>query len=436
MTPTPLVFAATCDLAGKVRGKAFPEDQIEKRLRRGVGWTPTNVQINCFDGIAESPFGALGDLLLIPDAGAEVDVNFSDELRTRFILGDITTLDGEPWDLCTRSLLKSALSRLDEVAGVKLFAAFEHEFQLKSDDVIPNEAYGRNGYEQQQRLCETLTGAIAAAGLIPDSIMKEYGNSQFEVVIAPEEGVKAADAAVIVRELTRSAARACGEQATYTPIRDVNSVGNGVHIHMSFLNQQGEPVTYDKAGNCGMSTLTSAFAAGILKYLDAILALTAPSVISYERLTPHRWSAAYNNLGFRDREASLRVCPVTNKDPASIAKQFNIEYRAADAAACPHLALAAIVHAGAQGIEEKLNAPVPTEEDLSLLSASDLSSKGLIRLPQSLEAALHCMAHSDTVSGWFPEVFVPVYQAHKASEIEHLATMDIEARCAAYEATY
>ena len=62
-----LIFAATCDLEGKVRGKALPAGQMDKRLKRGVGWTPTNVQITCFDGIADSPFGALGDLLLIPD---------------------------------------------------------------------------------------------------------------------------------------------------------------------------------------------------------------------------------------------------------------------------------------------------------------------------------------------------------------------------------
>ena len=380
MTPVPLIYAATSDLAGKVRGKAFPADQLEKRLKRGVGWTPTNVQINCFDGIAESPFGALGDLLLIPDAGAECYVQFSDELRTHFMLGDIVTLEGEPWDFCTRSLLKAALKRLHDVAGVQLLAAFEHEFQLKGDTAIPNQAYGRDGYEQQQQLCETLMGAIAAAGLSPDSIMKEYGPNQFEVVIGPEHGVRTADAAVMVRELTRSAARAFGEEATYSPIRDVNSVGNGVHIHMSFLNDKGEPVGYDEQGNGGMSALAASFAGGVLKYLDAILALTAPSVISYERLTPHRWSAAYNNLGFRDREASLRVCPVTAKDPVAIARQFNLEYRAADAAASPHLALAAIVHAGAQGIEEGLAAPEPTEEDLSLLSADELAKRGFIRV--------------------------------------------------------
>ena len=193
---------------------------------------------------------------------------------------------------------------------------------------------------------------------------------------------------------------------------------------MSFLNDAGEPVGYDEKGHCGMSALTSSFAAGALKYLDAILALTAPAVISYERLTPHRWSAAYNNLGFRDREASLRVCPVTAKDPISIARQFNIEYRAADAAACPHLALAAIVHAGVQGIEEGLSAPNPTEEDLSLLTEDELSSRGFIRLPQTLESALERLNETNIIANWFPETFTEVYSAHKASEIEHLKDMD------------
>ncbi|TYC64170.1 glutamine synthetase [Rhodobacterales bacterium] len=431
----PLIFAATSDIAGKVRGKAFPADDIEKRLTRGVGWTPTNVQINCFDGIAESPFGALGDLLLIPDARTEVKADFGETIE-HFMLGDIVTLEGEPWDFCTRSLLKSALERLERVAGVRLLAAFEHEFQIKGETELVGEGYGRNGFEARRALCETLMGQISAAGLKPDSIMKEYGQNQYEVVIGPEEGVKAADAAVIVRELTRSTARHLGEAATYTPIRDPASVGNGVHIHMSFLDKDGQPVTYDAEGPCGMSSLTSAFAAGVLKYLDSILALTAPSVISYLRLTPHRWSAAYNNLGFRDREASLRVCPVTAKDPDSVARQFNIEYRAADAAASPHLALAAVVHAGVQGIEEGLTAPAPTEEDLSLLSPKALEERGFVRLPETLRSALEHLDGNATVSGWFPDKFVPLYKAHKTSEIGHVADLDVQAQCTAYEQTY
>lgn len=436
MTPKPLIFAATSDLSGKVRGKAFPADQLEKRLVRGVGWTPTNVLINCFDGIGDSPFGSLGDLLLVPDAAAEAKIRLGDGAAEHFMLGDIITLEGDPWDFCTRSLLKTALERLHNVAGVRLIAAFEHEFQLKHPPQIENQAFGRRGFEVQRGLCETLIGALAENGISPDSIMREFGANQYEVVIGPEEGVRAADAAVFVREMTYSIARHFGEEATFTPIRNTAGVGNGVHIHMSFINDADEPVTYDPDGPCGMSDITDSFAAGVLKYLDRIIAFTAPSVVSYERLTPHRWSAAYNNLGFRDREASLRVCPVTSKDPSAIARQFNIEYRAADAAACPHLALGAVVHAGVQGIEDALKAPDPTEEDLSLLSPEALASRGFVRLPQSLEMALDKACNDDVVASWFPAEFLPVYRAHKEAEIAHLSDCDVEEKCRAYENTY
>jgi glutamine synthetase len=185
-----------------------------------------------------------------------------------------------------------------------------------------------------------------------------------------------------------------------------------------------------------MSKLCGAFAAGVLAHIDGFLALTAPSAVSYKRLTPHRWSAAFNNLGFRDREAALRVCPVTTRDPAAVARQFNIEYRAADGAACPHLALAAIVHAGAQGIEDGLAAPSPTEEDLSLLSEDALAARGLRRLPQSLEEALERFAASETVRGWFPAPFPEVYAAHKRGELAHVAGLDAAALCAAYADAY
>lgn len=429
-----LVFVATCDLAGKVRGKAFPVDDLDRRLVRGVGWTPTNVQINCFDGIAESPFGSLGDLLLVPDATTRVRAEFGPKVEDLF-LGDILTLEGTPWEFCTRSLLKSALKRLKTVADVTLLAAFEQEFQVRGKPTIVGDAFGRTGFEAERPLCEEITGQIAAAGFTPDSIMKEYGPNQYEVVVGPEKGVRAADAAVMVRELARSSGRHVGTEVTFAPILDPESVGNGVHIHMSFLDSNDNPVTYDAGRPGGMSRLTEAFAGGVLKYLDSILAITAPSVISYLRLTPHRWSAAFNNLGFRDREASLRICPVTSKDPAAIERQFNLEFRAADAAACPHLALAAIVHAGVQGIEEGLESPI-TEDDLSLLSSETLAARNLIRLPESLEQALQRMDANECVKSWFPETFLPVYLAHKASEIAHLANMTDLERCSAYSGTY
>ena len=110
-----MVLACCSDLAGKVRGKAFSASEFDKRLRRGVGWTPTNVQITCFDTIAESPFGSLGDLVLIPDPATRVRVALGDtEPVEHFVVGNIRHTSGEPWEFCTRSILQGALERLEK----------------------------------------------------------------------------------------------------------------------------------------------------------------------------------------------------------------------------------------------------------------------------------------------------------------------------------
>ncbi|MCP5152594.1 MAG: glutamine synthetase [Ectothiorhodospiraceae bacterium] len=437
MLREPLLFVATSDIAGKVRGKAFPAARLGERAARGVGWTPTNVQITCFDAIAESPYGALGDLLLVPDPEARFEIDLGGRAPPRdFALGDILELDGTPWECCTRSILKSALARLERVAGVRLRAAFEHEFQLKGPARPRGDAYSMAGFEARRAFGEAVMGAIDAAGYQSDTFMREYGADQYEVTVAPEIGVRAADAAVVLRELVRAAALELGEDATFTPIRDPAGVGNGVHVHASFVDASGEPVTHDPGGPHGMSALTGAFVAGVLAHLESIVAFTAPSVISYARLTPHRWSAAFNNLGLRDREAAVRLCPVTERHAQSAARQYNFEYRAADAAASPYLALAAIVHAGAQGVEDGLPPPEVTAQDLSRLEPSALAARGLVRLPTSLAAALDRLEASPTARAWFPGRFCDIYVAHKRHEIALVEAMAESARYVAYEEVY
>jgi glutamine synthetase len=431
-----MIIACCTDLAGKVRGKAFPASQFEKRLRRGIGWTPTNVQITCFDAIAESPFGALGDLVLIPDQAARVRVDLGDGGPVEhFALGDIRHTDGRPWELCTRSILKAALDRLENVAGLTLFGAFEHEFQLRDVPAPLGEAYTTAGFRAERRLAGTLIAAMREAGIEPDTFMKEYGGGQYEVTMGPTRGVSIADQSTILREILHATAGRLDRKITFTPIRDPASVGNGVHIHLSFLDGD-KPATHDAAGKHGLSAVAGQFVAGVLKYLDSIVAFTAPSAVSYLRLTPHRWSAAFNNLGFRDREASVRICPVSDLSDIAKAAQFNFEFRAADGSASPHLQLAAIVHAGVQGIEEGLQTPEATTEDLSLLDAAALAARGYVRLPQSLPEALERFSANKTVTGWFPEGFADVYVKHKKGEMAFLEGKTREEMCRLYEQVY
>ena len=99
-----LVMFCYCDIAAQVRGKGFPVSQLAKRLRTGIGWTPTNIMLTAFGPIAESPWGPFGDLLLMPDPATEVDVEFGEEHpREHFFLADVLQTDGQPWDCCPRT---------------------------------------------------------------------------------------------------------------------------------------------------------------------------------------------------------------------------------------------------------------------------------------------------------------------------------------------
>lgn len=436
MTREDLILACTCDIAGKLRGKAFPATQLDKRLKRGIGWTPTNVQITCFDNIADTPFGSFGDLVLIPDPSARLRLPEEGAPDETLILGDIRHTDGRPWEFCTRGILRAALDRLADVSGLTLNGTFEHEFQIRHQAERPGTAYSSAGFREWRAYGETLIAAMRDNGIAPDTFLREFGPGQFEVTMDPAEGLRVADNAVILRELVHAVAARFGQATTFVPIRGPDTVGNGVHVHLSLLDAEGNPATHDPDGKHELSRHAGQFIAGILKYLDAIIAITAPSVVSYLRLTPHRWSSAYNNLGFRDREAAVRICPVSDLSDLARARQFHFEFRAADAAASPYMVMAALVHAGAQGIAEGLEVPEATQTDLSTLSPEALAASGHKRLPTSLHEALKVFAANETVTGWFPEGFADLYVKHKQGEASVVAGLDAQAQCARYEEVY
>ena len=171
-----------------------------------------------------------------------------------------------------------------------------------------------------------------------------------------------------------------------------------------------------------------------MRHLPALVALSAASTVSYQRLVPHRWSAAFNNLGLRDREAALRICPVREDD--DMARSYNVEYRAADAAASPYLLLAALVRAGLQGLREGLPAPEPTEEDLALRTEAELAARGLRRLPTSLAQALDAFEADAVARSWWPPQLLDVYLKHKRGEVALLEGLSGEEQAAALRWVY
>jgi glutamine synthetase len=194
-----LVFVATCDISGHVRGKGFPARELPARLKKGIGWTGSNLMMSPAGPIWDTPFGTAGDLMIVPDPATEVRVDFADGSAVEhFFLGDICATDGASWECCPRDFLRRAARELEEVAGLRLYAAFEQEFVYTGTDDRPGDAYALGAFRRQGNFAEAFTAALRAAGPVPDSFLAEYGPRQFEVTVAPQPALIAADHAVII----------------------------------------------------------------------------------------------------------------------------------------------------------------------------------------------------------------------------------------------
>ncbi len=430
-----LIMVCTCEIAGRVRGKAFPAANRAERMKTGVGWVPTNTMISCFGPIGDTPFGATGDLILVPDEATEVHVDFGPESAPEhFFLGDIRETNGAPWACCPREFLRRALAALKEVSGLQLYSAFEQEFVYTGIDDMPGAPYSLDAFRRQGIFGEAFVAALRQAGVVPDSFMPEYGARQFEITCEPALGITSADHAVIIREMARAVAGRLGNRAIFAPILDPKGVGNGVHIHMSLQDGAGRPVTHDPKGRYGLSPVAAQFMAGVLRHLSAICAVTAPSTVSYFRLTPNRWAPTYAYIADRDREASLRVCPVLDLPGKDAARQFNVEFRPADAAASPYLALGALVHAGVEGIRAKLT--LPEAKDVPPLSEAEREMAGIRHLPRSLAEALDNLEATPEAAKWFGPTYLEAYLRHKRAEIKLIAGLDEAEQCARYGQIY
>ena len=265
--------------------------------------------------------------------------------------------------------------------------------------------------------------AIRVASAKPDSFLAEYGPRQYEVTVAPERPLAAADQAVIAREMARGVAFRLENRAIFSPMPVADGAGNGVHIHFSLHEDSGAPATYDPEGPLGLSAVAAHFAAGLLHHMPAFSVITAPSPVSYLRLTPNRWAPTAADIQAQDRGAALRVCPVfAVHDDKEKAAQFNLEFRVCDAAASPYMALGAMIFAGADGVARKLALP-----------GAEVTPPAL---PHSLGEALDVMEASDTVKTWFGPTFFDAYLRHKRSEVAYVADLSPEDLCARYAQVY
>lgn len=435
---TELATFVTTDIAGITRGRSFAAAQIDDYLRKGVGWVPANLALTPFDQIAENnPWGSAGDLRLMADPASKARVTcLPDVTPLHFYHSDITDLKGDPWKCCVRSFLKRTLQEFEREAGLKVVSAVEQEFQLLGVDWPDAPSFGLRAQRRAEPFGPLLMAALQEAGAEPEMFLPEYGKDQFEITCRPADALTAADRGATIRAITKEVAALFGWNASFAPKTSANGVGNGVHLHVSFTDLDGNPVTFDASRPGRLSKIAGSFAAGVIRHLPALTAFTAPSVLSYMRLVPHHWSAAYTCLGEKNREATLRICPTLDLPGSNPAKQFNMEYRAADACASPHLSLAVLLKAGLEGIRAGFEQPPLINSDPSDFSDEDQNKLGIRRLPASLPEALETLAEDTVVTGWFAKDFLDCYVAMKRKEIEIVDGLSPDELCARYAAVY
>jgi glutamine synthetase len=119
--------------------------------------------------------------------------------------------------------------------------------------------------------------------------------------------------------------------------------------------------------------------------LPSVMAFTAPSPNSYQRLAPGMWASAYAAYGLDNREAAVRLAsPVAGRESATA----NVELKPVDVTSNPYLALSAVLAAGMDGMDRGLDPGEPTMVDPAALSDEERASRGILPLPASLDEAL------------------------------------------------
>jgi glutamine synthetase len=145
---------------------------------------------------------------------------------------------------------------------------------------------------------------------------------------------------------------------TFMPKPLFGDNGNGMHCHQS-LWKDGAPLFYDEVGYGGLSDIGRWYVGGLLKHAPSLLAFTNPTVNSYHRLVPGFEAPVNLVYSARNRSACIRI-PVTGSNP----KAKRIEFRVPDPSSNPYLCFAAMLMAGLDGIQNRIEPPEPVDKDL------------------------------------------------------------------------
>jgi len=413
------VATSFVDNAGISRVKTVPVALLPDLAAWGAGFSTAFDYFRGDDWVAVPPSGEgpIGDQRIYPDLDRIVVL--AAQPGWAWAPGDRYEQDGRPHAQDSRLLLKRLVDAWDD-EGVTYRSAFEIEWVVSSGrggEFIPGAegpAYGLGRLATASDYVRDLFETLVAQSVQLEQFHPEYAPGQFEVSVASESPVDAADTSVLVRATIRAVGLRHGFRTSFSPKVDAAGVGNGGHVHVSPW-RDGANLMAGGSGRYGLTPDGEAFAGGVLAHLPALLAIGAPSVASYLRLVPQHWAGAYACWGLENREAALRLVTGSTGSEAWAA---NLEVKCVDLHANPYLLLAAILAAGSDGAP----LPDPVDRDPAALGDAELARRGVARLPTTLRQSLDAFAADSVLAEAFGQPLVDAITTVRESELDALGS--------------
>jgi len=241
--------------------------------------------------------------------------------------------------------------------------------------------------------------ALEAAGVPVEVHHHEVATAgQGEIDLRFDTLTRMADKLMIYKYLVKNVARQNGLTATFMPKPLFEDNGSGMHTHQSIWKGDTN-VFFDEAGYAQISEIARYYIGGLLKHAPALLAFAAPTTNSYRRLVPGFEAPVNLAYSQRNRSACVRI-PVYSKNP----RAKRIEFRPPDPTCNPYLCFAAMLMAGLDGIQNRIDPGEPMDKDLYELPPEE--AKLIQQVPGSLEAVLDALEadHEFLLKG---DVFTP-----------------------------
>jgi len=381
------------DVLGVLKSVAIAPAELEGAFQEGIG----------FDGSAIEGLARVfeADMIARPDPSTFQILPWRGEGNgTARMFCDILTPGGEAARTEPRSVLKRMLSRAAD-RGFTFYTHPEIEFYLfeepdESGVLVPIDRAGYFDHVPRGKGTDFRREAISLLeqmGISVEYSHHEGGPGQNEIDLRYADALSTADNIMTFRTIVKEVAAAQGYHASFMPKPVIDVPGSGMHLHLS-LFEGDRNAFWDPAGEYQLSRTARHFIAGLLRHAGEISSITNQHVNSYKRLWGGGEAPSYVCWGHNNRSALVRV-PLAKPDKPTSSR---IEYRAADSAANPYLALAVILAAGLKGIEEEYELPPGAEDNVWELSDAERRAMGITALPSSLERAVTELEHSELVA--------------------------------------